>query len=224
MDFGSAFSFVTADSDWTKKLAIAAVVALAGVLTFGLALIPLVGWSLAITRRVAAGTEPALPEWSEFGQLAVDGLKVIAIGIIWSIPIILISVCLGAVSAIMTTQTDMDGLSSIVSIVTSCFSSPYGLLLAVLTPAAFGHLAATDNFGEAVNPVNAFKILRENIGGFVITALVWIFLVPIIQSIGLLICIIGVFPAIAYSTAVIGHLIGQAYKGANEKGFQLGAA
>jgi len=40
----------------------------------------------------------------------------------------------------------------------------------------------------------------------------------------LLICIIGVFPAIAYGTAVLGHLVGQAYKGAQATGFELAGA
>ena len=141
-----------------------------------------------------------------------------------SIPIFLISLCLGLVSALITTQGDMDALSAIVSVATTCLTIPYAILLALLTPAAFGHLAKTDNFGEALNPINAFKILRANVGGFVITALVWIFGGLIIQSIGLVICIVGVFPAIAYTFLVLGHLIGQAYKGADEAGFALGAA
>jgi len=106
----------------------------------------------------------------------------------------------------------------------SCISLPYGLLLALIQPAAIGHLARTGNFGQALNPLNAFKILRANFGGFAITALFWIILFPILQSIGLLICIIGLFPAIAYGTAVFGHLIGQAYSGAQATGFELSGA
>lgn len=224
MDFGAAFSFVTADEDWAKKLGIAAVLALVGLITFGLGLIPLAGWVLAITRRVSQGTEPVLPEWEDFGTLVMDGLKMLAIAIVWAIPVILIGICNGVVSAVVGSQGGDETITTVVSILTSCISIPYGILLALLQPAAFGHLAFSDKLGEAINPLNAFKILRENFGGYIITALVWLFVVPIIQSIGLIVCIIGVFPAIAYSSAVIGHMMGQAYKGAKDAGFALSPA
>lgn len=224
MDFGAAFSFVTADEEWVKKLAIAAVLALASLLTFGLALIPLAGWALAISRRVSQGTEPVLPEWTEFGGYVMDGLKMVAIGFVWAIPLLLLSACAWGVNLLVAGQGDSETISTIVSIVGSCISIPYGILLALLEPAAFGHLAHSDNLGQAINPLNAFKILRENIGAYVIIALVWLLLVPIIQSIGLLVCIIGVFPAIAYTMALVGHLMGQAYRGSMEAGFTLGAS
>jgi hypothetical protein len=223
MDFGAAFSFVTADEDWVKKLAIASALALAGIITLGLAMIPLLGYGLAITRRVSEGTEPVLPEWSQFGDLIMDGLKMVAISIIWSLPIIIISACLGGAAALLGGD-DSGTVSSLVSILVSCVSIPYSLLLALLLPASYGHLAYTDEFGAALNPANAFKILRANVGAYVIVALVYVFLVPIITSIGFLICVIGAFPAIAYTTAVLGHLMGQAYKGAQEAGFELAAS
>lgn len=224
MDFGAAFSFVTADEDWAKKLGIAAVLSFVGVITFGLAFIPFAGWILAITRRVSQGTEPVLPEWTDFGTLVMDGLKMIVIGVVWSIPIILLSACNAAVSAIIGSQGGDETIITVVSILTSCISIPYGILQALLLPAAFGHLAFSDKLGEAINPVTAFKVLRENFGGYIITALVWIIVVPIIQSIGLILCVIGVFPAIAYSTAVVGHMMGQAYKGAKDAGFAMASA
>jgi hypothetical protein len=225
MDFGAAFSFITADEEWVKKLAIASVVALVGILTAGLAMIPLAGWMLEVTRRAKSGTEPVLPEWTEFGQLIVDGLKMIVIGIIWALPIIILSACVGLVSAFLSSgQGSNDAFPALLSTLVSCVSVPYSLLMALILPPAYGYLAVTGDFGGAINPATAFKILRENVGGYVITALVWIFLVPIIESIGILICIIGLFPAIAYTTAVIGHMIGQAYAGAEEAGFEAAPA
>lgn len=222
MDFGAAFSFITADEDWVKKLAIASVIALVGILTAGLALIPLAGWVLAIARRVRAGTEPTLPEWTDFGQLVMDGLKMVAISIVWTLPIIILSACVALISALIASgQGNSDTIPAFANVLLSCFSVPYGLLVSLFLPAAYGHLAATDDFGKSLNPAVALKVLRANVGGYVITTLVWIFLVPIIESIGVLICVIGVFPAIAYTSAVMGHLMGQAYRGAEEAGLQL---
>lgn len=218
MDFGAAFSFVTADEDWVKKLAIGSGLALAGLITFGLALIPLAGWSLAIARRVMDGTQPMLPEWSDFGQLTIDGLKMIAIGVVWALPLIILGACAGAASALLAEQASGETISTVVSALVSCLTVPYIILLVLLEPAAFGHLARTDQLGEALNPATAFKAVRANIGAYVIIALVYLFLVPIIQSLGSLLCVIGVFPAMAYTAAFTGHLIGQAYLGAEEGG------
>lgn len=217
MDFGAAFSFVTADKDWVKKMAIASGVVFVGIITFGLALIPLAGYSLAISRRVIEGTEPTLPEWSDFGKLVVDGLKVVAIGLVWSLPLILLGACSGLATTFMG-NGDTATASSIVSIVVACISLPYALLLAVLEPAAIGHLAKTGELGQSLNPANAFKAVRANVGAYVIIALVIIFVIPIIESIGALICVIGLLPAVGYSAALLGHLIGQAYQGAEESG------
>jgi hypothetical protein len=223
MDFGAAFSFVTADEEWVKKLAIGSALALAGILTLGLALIPVAGWALAITRRVSEGTEPVLPEWTNFGELVMDGLKMVAISLIWSLPLIIISACLAGATALLSGD-DGGTVPALISTLISCVSIPYSLLLALLLPASYGHLAYTDEFGASLNPANAFKIFRENIGAYVIVALVYAFLVPIVVSIGALVCLIGAFPAIAYTTAVMGHLMGQAYKGAKEAGFELAAS
>lgn len=218
MDFGAAFSFVTADEEWVKKLAIASVVALIGVFTLGLAAIPLAGWGLAVARRVIDGTQPTLPDWSEFGQFIMDGLKIVAIVLVWALPLILLSACAGLASGLLAEQANDQTLTTVISVLVSCITIPYAILLAIMTPAAFGHLAKTDQLGEAINPATAFRAVRANIGAYVIVALMSLFVVPIIQSIGTLVCGIGLFPAMAYSAALMGHLMGQAYLGAEEAG------
>ena len=104
MDYGQSFTFVWKDPDWVKKIAISSVVVLVGIITAGLAMIPLIGWTVAITRHVIRGEEPALAEWSDFGTLIIDGLKVIVVAIVWSIPLMLVVGCFSGVAASLPTR------------------------------------------------------------------------------------------------------------------------
>ncbi len=212
MDIGIAFSFVTQDDEWVSKVAIASVIVLVGFLTFGLGLIPLVGWSVEIARRVIRDEQPTLPDWSNFGGLIKDGLKVVAGVIVWFLPIIILGICAGIVGVAVGGRGNDDLGVSLVSSVISCLSIPYGILVALLLPGMVGELADHGEFGRAVNPGNAFRHLSANIGGFVIAALMTTFGMSLLQTIGAFLCLVGVLPAVAYGQAVLGHMYGQAYK------------
>ncbi len=223
MDFGASFSFVTQDEEWIKKIAIGAVLVLVSPFTLGISLIPLVGWGLEISRRVIRGTEPTLPDWSDFGQLFTDGIKLIVGALIWSLPLIILSICGSIIGVVVAEQGGGDDFAGILSALVSCVSVPYGLLVALLLPSLVGQLADHGEFGRAINPMNAFKLLGANVGGYVLALVVYAIVVPLIQLVGLLVCIVGVLPAYAYGQAVLGHLYGQAYREASAN-VDLGAA
>jgi hypothetical protein len=84
----------------------------------------------------------------------------------------------------------------------------------VLAAPMIGILADTGDFGEALNPVNSFKLFRNNIGGYLITLVVQMFGFPILSSIGAIACLVGSFAAMAYGYAILGNLYGQAYAAA----------
>lgn len=216
MDFGAAFSFVTKDEDWIRKIAIASALALVGIF-LGLGFIPLGGWLVAISRRVINGEEPELADFSEFGKLIKDGLKVLVVALVWALPLVLIAGCFSAVGALAEGQMQGDTAGTAAAILSACtaiLTIPYGILLGLLIPAAIGQLATGDPLGQVVNPANAFKLVRANPGGYVIAWLLGGIISSVLTFVGSLLCVVGVFPAMAYSTGVIGHLYGQAYKGA----------
>ena len=218
MDYGQSFSFVWKDPDWIKKIAIASIVALVGLITAGLVMIPLGGWMVAIVRRVIRGEEPPLAEWADFGSLIIDGLKIVVVAIVWSIPLMLIVGCFSTVAAVAANQDQAATFTSILSILNACVSLPYGVIMGLLLPASIGEIADHGQLGKALNPANAFKLVRANPGGYIIAWLLAGIASGILSTVGTLICIIGVFPAIAYAAAMTGHLYGQAYKVAQAAG------
>jgi hypothetical protein len=210
MDFGTAFSYAFQDEEWLKKIAIGAVLVLTGI-----GMIPVLGWMMEIVRRSKDG-DYSLPDWADFGTLFVDGLKAMAVGLIWAIPGIVIGGCIGGGVA-MIGQDSGDAMvfgGYALTILSSCVALPYYLALLLLMPPMIGVLSDTGNFGEALNPANSFKLFRNNIGGYLIALVVQMFGFPILTSIGAIACGVGMFPAAAYGYTIIGNLYGQAYAAA----------
>ena len=212
MDIGQSFSYIFEDQDWVKKLVIGSVLVLLSFLTIGLAAIPLAGWQLETTRRVIRGTQPTLPEWSDLGGLIRDGLKVVAGGFLWALPIILVGVCRNLLGGPLSSQVSEDATVLILSLLILCLLVPYSFLLALLFPAFLGQLADHGELGRALNPISAVKLVRSNPSGYGVAVLLALFVAPFIQSIGSLVCVVGLLPAAAYTTALLGHINGKAYR------------
>jgi hypothetical protein len=215
MDYGAAFSYVFQDEDWIKKILIASVLALVGVLFAGLGFIPLIGWSVEISRRLIRGDTEVLPDWSDWGQLIMDGLK-FAVGMfVWALPLIIVGACLAGISALAAgAMDDSETAATLALVLNACLAVlaiPYGILLGVMAPALLGRLAVADSFGQALRPGEALKLVRANLGGYLITVVAMValsFVVPF----GAIACVVGLFPLYAYFYAVLGHLSGQAYR------------
>ncbi len=139
-------------------------------------------------------------------------MKFILGALIWSLPLILLSMCGGAFSALVSEGGSDDAAAAAFSVLISCISIPYGLLVALLLPSLMGQLADHGDFGRAINPANAFRLLGANVGGYVIAFLIYAFVVPIINLIGVLLCLVGVLVAVPYGQAVTGHIYGQVYR------------
>jgi hypothetical protein len=217
MDFGKAFTYVFDDKDWLKKIGIAGVIALVSlvlsVIVVGLAgFILLGGWLIELTRRVIDHNPEPLPDWNDFGGYFMKGLQSFVIGLVYSLPIILISGC-GNLLPLMMQNSDSGTLATVISIVTSCtacFSIIYGLFLAVVLPAALAKFAVTGQLGSAFRFGEVFGLVRAAPGAYVMV-LLGSFLANIISSLGIIACGIGVAFTMAYAMAIMGHLYGQAY-------------
>jgi hypothetical protein len=215
MDFGKSFSFVFEDEQWITKILIAAAILLLGVLFSWMLLIPLIlalallgGYSVAITRQVIGGDLEGLPEWDDWGSLLADGLKVIVIGIVYALPIILISICLGI--PIGALSEDAAGVSSFFSLLLSCFSLLYAIALSIVLPAAIAFYVAEDDLGAAFRFGEVFRFVGDNLGTYILTFVMsWV--ANLIGNLGSLICGIGWLVTYPYAVMVIGHLYGQAY-------------
>ena len=207
---------ITKDPDIGKKLLIGSLLALTGI-----GIIALLGWMLEIMRKIQRGEEPTLPAFDDIGTLFIDGLKVTAIGVVWSLPVAIVVVALTVVSIGATTFfNNPDDAAMLIVVMNLCIVGLVFIFLipmfALFVPAA-GLLAETGNLKEALNPKNAIAIFRTNPGGFLLAMLLGTAVNSLLGSIGSLLCLIGIYPALTLSYALQGQFFGNAYRDAKSK-------
>ena len=215
MDIAKAFTFVFDDKDWIVKILIGAAILAVGILFSWVLLVPLIlafallgGYGVEITRRVINGASEELPDWDNWGVLIADGIKAILIGIVYALPIIVISICLSIPIGIFA--EDAEGLSTMFSLLLSCVSFLYAIAISIVLPAAIAFYVAEDDLSAAFRFGDVFAFVRNNVSTYLITFIMsWV--ANFIGSLGSVVCGIGWLFTQPYSFMVIGHLYGQAY-------------
>jgi hypothetical protein len=218
MDIGLAFSYVFEDDDWLKKVGIAALVLLIPIIGQLIVL----GWALTITRRVIQNDPVPLPDWNDFGEYTIFGLKAFVIGLVYAIPLIIFMIPSSILSGTMDPHSPRAIISIIVTLL-GCLTFLYSLLIALIMPAAYGQLAATGEIGEGLNVSKIISMITKNPSTYLM-AFLGLILAGIVASLGSIACGIGVIATSAYAMAVEGHLFGQAYRVANPAGPESPAA
>ncbi len=207
MDFGLAFSFVFKDRDWLKKIAIMALVGLIPII----GQIVVYGWAMNIAKRVMDNDPNPLADLDFGGDLS-RGFMGFVISFVYSLPVILVSSVSGIFDS-LTTMSESNAAIGAYTAIVVCFglvAFVFGLILAVLIPAALCRYLDTGSLSSAFDFGEVFKLVRLNIGTYLIV-LLGTFVAGIAASLGVIACIIGVMLTYAYSLAVTGHLYGQAY-------------
>ena len=217
MDFGRAFSHAQQDPDWLKKIGIGAALMLIPFLGW----VIVFGWGLEITRRVIANDPNTLPDWSNFSDHLIRGLKGFVVSLAFSLPGMLVSICQSTMNAFVRTSAEqssslsaMAGALSIVIICLGCVTVILSLAGSFVMPAALGNMMANNGDLAAAFRFNeVIGLLRAGVGPYLLT-LLGSMVAGIIASLGLIVCFIGVFVTAAWAMTVTSHLYGQAYNAA----------
>ncbi len=214
MEFGRAFTYAFEDTDWLKKVGIAALVFLIPIVGG----IIVMGWALEITRRVINDDPQPLPDWSDFGGYLGKGFKAFVVSLVYALPVLLVVGCgqlvmFGAGTALSESDPDLAGtVAMIVSLCMSCLALIFGILAGLMVPPALGNLASTDELGAAFRFGEVFGLLRAAIGPYLLSLLIIAVTALVLSPIGVLLFGIGVLLTSAYLQLLSGHLYGQAYK------------
>jgi Protein of unknown function (DUF4013) len=214
MNFGRAFSYAFQDPDWIKKVGIAAVICIIPVLGS----IIVLGWALEITRRVIRNEPEFLPDWSNFGDYLSKGFQAFVVTLVFLLPGLLLNVCqqavnYGHIAAANSGNSNQFGMiANIAVICLSCVSIVFSIAAGFLTPAAIGVLADTGQLSAAFRFNQIIALVRAAPGPYLLQLIVVWLTSVILLPIGLLVCVVGVFAAIAYLSLVTAHLYGQSYK------------
>ncbi len=211
MQFGKAFSYVFEDKDWFKKLAIMGLISLIPIL----GQIVLVGWMIDIIKKVIRHEPVTLPDLDFGGQLS-RGFSGFVVGLVYALPVIVLSIIQSIVMAVTTGGANNDNTGAVGGVmvaVSICFGLVYflySLVLYFIYPIAYGRLADTGKISDALKFGEVFGLIKKAPGA-VFIALLGALVASLIAPLGIIACVVGVLLTLVYSSAITGHLFGQAY-------------
>lgn len=225
MDFGKAFTFMFDDPEWVRKLGIGVIVGLVAALLSPIliGLVPAImvlGYSLDVLRNVNNGRERPLPEWEDWGGFLARGFKLVIAFFVWSLPLILIMIPIIIGAALAGNQNGNTGagtaFGTLFIVCSSCLMVLWGLFLALISPAIYIRLAATDRLSAAFEIGKLWELTRDNLGNIILAILLTIvagIIAGIAGSLGFVLLVIGALLTIPAATLwqylVQAHLFGQ---------------
>jgi hypothetical protein len=204
LDIGRAFTYMFDDESWIMKIVIGGV----------LGLIPIVdlivlGYMVEALKRSADGMEVPMPEWDDFGGKFMKGLIVLMIGVVYTIPI-LVPGC--ALVGALFVFGENEGLMAIVTTCGVCvglIGAIYGILVALVWPAAVVRYVVTGDFMSAFQFGELFSFISANIANYIVAVIVGAVVGGVATAVGAIACGVGGFFTGFWATLVAAQLLGQ---------------
>ena len=207
MNYIEALTFVFKDKNWIQKVAIGCIFAFFA--SAGIGLIPLLGWSVEIARRIIQQEEETLANWTQIITYIVNGTKIFIVLLIWSIPSAFFPISVDETTGAITSFSPL--------------LIVYMLVLVVFMIPMLGLLAQNRPFVEAVNPLNSIRFIQANLStaiGAIVFLVIGQFFIGIAVAVPYLLfsLVLGdaasvlltlVVPGIVYNFAFLGHICGQ---------------
>ena len=178
-----AFPFRTPEA--RKKLLIAGLFGLAGFFIPILPTLFLMGYAgLIMQSMILEKSEPFMPEWNDWDKMLKLGLKIFGAGFIYSFPALLMLFIgyLGfLLPALLSSTTEAQSNRYIFRHLGIYMASMFGgmacfgvglffaFAIWVVLPVILAHVAATNSFSAAFHLSDWWKILRANLGGFLVS-------------------------------------------------------
>jgi hypothetical protein len=214
MDLGKSFTFMFEDKDWIAKLGIGGLIVLLSIFIIPIPLV--VGYALALTKRVAEGDPTPLPEWTNLGDMYVKGLTAIVGVLVWSIPIIVLACCASLINVSFVSTASNDGsgaqaLSGVGGILLACISCLLiivGIAISLFVYAPLTNFALNNQVATFWDFRGNWNFIRANSSNYLIAFLLAL-VANFIAGLGTIACFIGVFFTSFWGYLVAAHLFGQ---------------
>jgi hypothetical protein len=217
MQIGKAFTYVFEDTKWFSKLLIGALISIVPFLNIAWG-----GYTCEIIRRVSRNDPEPLAGWDDLGTKFVQGLVLFVAGIIYSLPIIFLSLLMiplfaSAAATEGDVQSVLAAAGTGVGILLACLITLYALALSVFMPAVQVNYARKATFGSCFEIGAIIRLATSNLGNYLLAWLAYLVFAILAGLIGGGIAsILGIIPCIGWIlailiTAVITPLIGVVY-------------
>jgi hypothetical protein len=205
MDVGKAFTYWYKDPKWTAKLLLGALISIVPILNFAWA-----GYTNEIIRRVTRDDPEPLPEWGDLGRFFMQGLVLIIAGLIYALPLIVLSLLFIPVFATVDTASmDSDTAGALLSgtgLILTCCVTLYGVLLSFFLPAVQVNYSRKETFASCFAIGDIIKLVTANLGNYFIAWLAYlVFSIVISVIVSIVVTLLLIIPCIGW---IIGLVIG----------------
>jgi hypothetical protein len=194
-------------SDWVKVLVLGVI------FLISFLIIPIFiayGYIFRMIKATLAGLDE-LPEFDEIGEMFVDGLKILVVGIVYAIPVIIIGLIVNLIfgSFSSTTTTDLSAgmfwALMIGNIVYFIVALIVGLIaiMAIANMAYYnGDLGAAFRFGEILDYISRIG-WGKYLVVYIVVAIIGIIIYLVAAFIGLLLLVVGIIITLPLAAAFI---------------------
>lgn len=210
-DFGKPFQYVFEDPQWLQKILIGGLFQLAGVFIIGWFFVA--GYVARTTRNIIAGHERPLPEWEDFGGFFNEGLRLIGVVVVFTLPVIVLVMGIMIPAAIFG-SADNEGLQTLGSLLSGCISClfiPVTFALMFFLPAALLFVAVEERFSAAFEFRRIWPFIKQNIGNYLLAIVVYL-IARFLGGFGIILLCVGVFFTAFWSILITAHGFAQAYR------------
>lgn len=226
MDIAKAITFITEDPRWKEKMGMGLVVVLAstvlsvllvGILGFAI----VAGYSVRLLQNVRDGLPHPLPEWDQWGDDMVRGLKIFVVTFVWALPMILLSMMFAIlgifIDAIGGGGDGAEIIGGIFAALGGCLYFLYAIFLTGMTPGFTLAFARSEKISDGLQFTPIVQWTRNHLAEVAIAALITI-VAPMLISLvafiaGLILCGVGLLVTIPLAALVQSlfqyHIYGQ---------------
>ena len=183
-----------------------------------LLLIPIIGWwilqgyMLEIMRRMISQDCDVMPDWSDIGTKLKEGFMATVIGIIWSLPVGVISVMPPYLSSLSNPGRYVSESSMMIAGILFYLML---FLMLFFHPVIFGRYAETRQLKSGLQIGIILGMIRRNFGSYIgnwgLAAVIIVLAVVFAQLAGMAACGVGLIVTLFYGIALTAYMYGHLY-------------
>ncbi len=209
-DFARGLTFFFKQRSWFLKLLVLTALSLTCVV--GLPFVA--GYEYRIIRRAVGGEREPAPDWSDFGGLFVDGLRLVAFQLGHLLALFAPAILFGALATVLAGGAgalDLDGLQDLwgrspasAALVVGCYGLGFLALMVAMAymPAARTRFAVTGSFRSGADIEANLAFIRRNLGNYLLQYALFM-AANVLSNAGYLLCCVGIIPAAAWTVCVM---------------------
>jgi len=216
-DFLKPFTFAFDDPRWVPKILMGGLFVLASSIIIGVFFI--YGYLARLARNVINGVPNPLPEWDDLGEYFSEGLKLFVVGLIYTIPILIVVGIVFIPAIIAGGSTDNDTIRQMAGMSATCMWClifPLGLALALWMPAAMLMVVVSGDFSAGFDFRRIIAFIRGNAGNYILAFVAWM-VARFAASLGFLLLCVGILFTVFWAYLVAAHAFGQVYRLSKER-------